>query len=348
MDNATLTEDASYSGVKSVSGPSVHETSTGDAMRLIHRCLQDCVTRVENHPATPVRCSVHDLAEIENMQPCDWGLSSKDGSLVLDFRMGRERAIRLESRYDGCDMELLNRLRDDGLKVVSSRVSGFDTDNKAVSLELVPDIPVILRFDVVADSDLQVWVVNVGELGARRFVFSAADVDAEFCFQLDEFLMSGIPTWLSGLHDTGEVSSWRAMTRPRVNEVLAKPVANILSFERPISIARSQLTLQLAGLEYQLDAGASKVRLGRSLECAVRVDDLSVSRKHAYLWFEEGEFYLEDTSSNGTFIQHRGKPELFIHRGFRKLCGEGVISLGASALDPDSSLIHFRVEAGLR
>ncbi len=46
--------------------------------------------------------------------------------------------------------------------------------------------------------------------------------------------------------------------------------------------------------------------IGRSPDCDIFLDDVTVSRKHAVLVNEEGRFYIEDQGSlNGTFVNRR-------------------------------------------
>ena len=50
-----------------------------------------------------------------------------------------------------------------------------------------------------------------------------------------------------------------------------------------------------------------RTRIGRSPDCDIFLDDVTVSREHAVLVEENGKFYVEDQSSlNGTFVnRHR-------------------------------------------
>jgi hypothetical protein len=52
-------------------------------------------------------------------------------------------------------------------------------------------------------------------------------------------------------------------------------------------------------------AGA-RTRIGRSPDCDIFLDDVTVSRNHAVLVEEDGEFYVEDQGSlNGTFVNRK-------------------------------------------
>ena len=49
-----------------------------------------------------------------------------------------------------------------------------------------------------------------------------------------------------------------------------------------------------------------RTRIGRSPDCDIFLDDVTVSRNHAVLVEENGKFFVEDQSSlNGTFVNRR-------------------------------------------
>ena len=51
---------------------------------------------------------------------------------------------------------------------------------------------------------------------------------------------------------------------------------------------------------------AERTRIGRSPDCEIFLDDVTVSRNHAVLVERDGEFYAEDEGSlNGTFVNRR-------------------------------------------
>ena len=52
--------------------------------------------------------------------------------------------------------------------------------------------------------------------------------------------------------------------------------------------------------------GAERTLIGRSPDCDVFLDDVTVSRRHAILVREDGEFTIEDQGSlNGTFVNRK-------------------------------------------
>jgi hypothetical protein len=51
---------------------------------------------------------------------------------------------------------------------------------------------------------------------------------------------------------------------------------------------------------------AGRTRIGRSPDCEIFLDDVTVSRNHAVLVERDGAFYVEDQGSlNGTFVNRR-------------------------------------------
>ena len=50
----------------------------------------------------------------------------------------------------------------------------------------------------------------------------------------------------------------------------------------------------------------ARTRIGRSPDCEIFLDDVTVSRNHAVLVEENGKFHVEDQGSlNGTFVNRR-------------------------------------------
>jgi FHA domain/zinc-ribbon domain len=59
-----------------------------------------------------------------------------------------------------------------------------------------------------------------------------------------------------------------------------------------------------------------RTRIGRSPDCDIFLDDVTVSRNHAVLVEENGEFSVEDQGSlNGTFVNRRRIDRAPLHEG---------------------------------
>jgi hypothetical protein len=62
-------------------------------------------------------------------------------------------------------------------------------------------------------------------------------------------------------------------------------------------------------------AGA-RTRIGRSPDCDIFLDDVTVSRNHAVLVEEDGQFHVEDQwSLNGTFVNRKRIDRAPLHEG---------------------------------
>jgi len=70
------------------------------------------------------------------------------------------------------------------------------------------------------------------------------------------------------------------------------------------------------------------VSMGRGGECSLVVPSTSASRAHADILTRGGRFYLDDHSTNGTYIRPEGANEIFVHRDQALLQGSGLIRLG--------------------
>jgi hypothetical protein len=76
------------------------------------------------------------------------------------------------------------------------------------------------------------------------------------------------------------------------------------------------------GIEGALDLGAAEIRVGRSMDCAIRTDDAMVSRHHARLYWGGQGFVLEDLgSANGVYYQEQRVQSHLLKHGDAVRCG---------------------------
>ncbi len=67
--------------------------------------------------------------------------------------------------------------------------------------------------------------------------------------------------------------------------------------------------------------------IGRHPDCTLTVSQPSVSRRHARLWFDGGEWHVEDLqSSNGTYVNNRRISKSTISEGDEVRCGDFVLT----------------------
>jgi len=95
----------------------------------------------------------------------------------------------------------------------------------------------------------------------------------------------------------GEVT--QAFSAEEVGELATVPVEGL---EGPALVVRSGGGR--AGETFR--PSGERTRIGRSPECEIFLDDVTVSRNHAVLVERDGRFFVEDEGSlNGTFVNRR-------------------------------------------
>lgn len=83
------------------------------------------------------------------------------------------------------------------------------------------------------------------------------------------------------------------------------------------------------------------INIGRSSSCNMIVDYRTVSTRHARIFYENGQFMLQDQrSSNGTMVYLRDAIKLSYNRPVRLRMGRSTLSIEASTLTSRDSLFH--------
>ena len=91
----------------------------------------------------------------------------------------------------------------------------------------------------------------------------------------------------------------QAFSPDEVGELAREPVEGL---EGPALVVRSGGGR--AGESFR--PSGERTRIGRSPECEIFLDDVTVSRNHAVLAERDGHFFVEDQGSlNGTFVNRR-------------------------------------------
>jgi hypothetical protein len=88
------------------------------------------------------------------------------------------------------------------------------------------------------------------------------------------------------------------------------------------------------GQEGAIDLMGGETRIGRAMDCAIRSDDAMVSRHHARIFWNGGQWVLEDLgSANGVFYQEQRVTQHPMKHGDAVRCG----SLWLRFIDPDGN-----------
>ena len=118
-----------------------------------------------------------------------------------------------------------------------------------------------------------------------------------------------------------------------------------------ICLCDEDSTLSLAGKSYLHIKASScrkilspqrniRITIGRLESSDITIDSDHISRQHATLILKEDELFLEDHSSNGTYVYLDDK-EVFLNRNSLSLGKQGIISCGARRADYPSHTIFF-------
>ena len=132
-----------------------------------------------------------------------------------------------------------------------------------------------------------------------------------------------------------------------IHEVMWEANADVTMIARFSQIQRaplsSRLSIQYGGGEL-VQAPTDTITIGRDLQCDLVVTSELASRQHARIEYSRGKFVLTDQSTNGTFVQIDGSPEVYLRREALPLSGTGAISLGRSCAQEKEHLIRFACE----
>lgn len=93
----------------------------------------------------------------------------------------------------------------------------------------------------------------------------------------------------------------------------------------------------------ELTEDMEPITLGRDPRCTIITEASFTSRHHARILCEGGQFFVEDSSTNGTFVRPDGGREKMAHKGRLPLTGHGVIRLGNRTDDEDEALLIYTV-----
>src|SRR5436190_24172209 len=110
-------------------------------------------------------------------------------------------------------------------------------------------------------------------------------------------------------HGEESVESTLALTPDEVGELANAPVEGL---EGPALVVRSGGGR--AGESFR--PTGERTRIGRSPDCDIFLDDVTVSRNHAVLIEENGHFVVEDQGSlNGTFVNRKRIDRVTLEEG---------------------------------
>lgn len=108
----------------------------------------------------------------------------------------------------------------------------------------------------------------------------------------------------------------------------------------------TRLELRHGPRVFVVDATAASCLIGRDHDCTIQVEHRLVSRRHASVERVSGKFFLQDHSTNGTYVADDGSVgPVLVQRELYQLKGQGVISLGVEPDKNADNLIRFAIGA---
>ena len=106
--------------------------------------------------------------------------------------------------------------------------------------------------------------------------------------------------------------------------------------------AAFKMTLDINGRNIVMTEKSPNKVIGRGEECDLQILAPMASRIHAEIQFSDGNFRLEDQSTNGTWLEIGGN-SLRLHRDKTVLLGSGKISLGSADFSDTPMIINFHI-----
>lgn len=129
--------------------------------------------------------------------------------------------------------------------------------------------------------------------------------------------------------------------------VSAEQDSTVVSECRPRSDARAtRLALTYRDRRFAVGTGNGRFAIGRDTSCDLVLDGQLISRHHAVIEAKRDKFYLQDYSTNGTFVCYDRHHPVFLRRESVQLLGDGVISLGEAPAQGGNDLIRFSSSEG--
>ncbi|MBX2837995.1 MAG: adenylate/guanylate cyclase domain-containing protein [Gammaproteobacteria bacterium] len=95
-----------------------------------------------------------------------------------------------------------------------------------------------------------------------------------------------------------------------------------------------------------MDSHFDSASIGRAEEATLSINNEHASRYHAKIEWRQGQFFITDQSTNGTYIQKVGQNPLFLRRDSVVLEGSGAIGVGILPELDSSAVIRFVVDVG--
>lgn len=108
--------------------------------------------------------------------------------------------------------------------------------------------------------------------------------------------------------------------------------------------ASVRVVLHYGDQKILLRGEAAKVTLGRDPVNDIVIGDPRASRSHAVIELRDGECFLVDKSSNGSYVQSKEKGDFVLRHETAPLSGKGSIYFGHVPSDTEAHVLSFEVQ----
>ncbi len=272
-------------------------------------------------------------------------LEAAEPSVRLGVALMADKPPVLVYRQEVSDF--LSYLKGAGLTLRSSRKTGLNSSQQQTEVELDSKIVATLSFSgSKAEDVIHVRISNYTSLGEVQFKVRSFQVDTRFLEQLHRYLGRSENQLLKLISQSStEVGESEEITlqSEAASLALQEKTADILDFSAAPAASNATLEISFRDVNLRFDAEHPVCHMGRKFPADILVRSKYVSRDHATLVFENGQFTLHDHSSNGTYVQlDRGILD-FLHNEAVILHGGGLISLGVAPEEDLESIIRFDI-----
>jgi hypothetical protein len=269
----------------------------------------------------------------------------------LLFSMFSDQSFTFALDSQAKAIKLMDEIKAAGLGVHSYRPAREPSGQTSYMITLQANIPV--RVDFVPTNDLERITIRVKNFefpGAIEHNVLPEKIDGAFLDDLGRYLLHQNKGFM---RDTVSLEL-RQQLRERLEQDAEKKqkensgakIGSVLKNRfKKIFDRTPRLKLTYHAKDYELDPGNVPFLVGRAKECNLKVMAHHVSRHHFKIEYRDGNYILEDSSRNGTFIKPYDGRELLIKGERVGLKGKGFLCPGAPASEDQEHLIHFDVIA---
>lgn len=267
--------------------------------------------------------------------------------LSLTVAMTADDVLGIE--YCGEASEFLNFLKAAGLSVKSSRVLRAAAEGQVAEIEVEPKVDLELLFMQAGARHIKMLLRNHEVLGELHYLIRPHQVGTDFLEQLHRFLAHSPNHFLEQLTQkmTAGEDPEEATVQANIEDLAElSRTAEILSFQQHVEASKANadvVELCFRELSMKFDRNHPVCHMGRKFPADILIRSKFVSRDHATLVYENGEFILHDHSSNGSYVQVANRSVSFLHNEAIVLKKSGRISLGVSFEDDAEDDIEYTI-----